>query len=171
MIVSPAENPFAVMTAVVAPAVLTNACSVLCLATSNRIARVVDRTRAVAGDMSNMQFDHPEYAVRLRQIERLRVRNGFLYKALRLLYTALGCFAASALISVVGAGLVYFGNPLVFHVMAAIALCIGLWAVTSLALGCVYMSRETKLAIENLAEEAELALTRHSRGEESPRFL
>ncbi len=42
------SNPFAVLTAVVAPAILTNASSVLALGTSNRLARVVDRTRIVA---------------------------------------------------------------------------------------------------------------------------
>ena len=39
-------NPFAVLTAVVAPAILTNACSVLALGTSNRLARVVARELA-----------------------------------------------------------------------------------------------------------------------------
>ena len=38
-------NPFAVLTAIVAPAILTNASSVLALGTSNRLGRVVDRTR------------------------------------------------------------------------------------------------------------------------------
>ena len=38
------RSPFAVLTAIVGPAILTNASSVLCLGTSNRIARVVDRT-------------------------------------------------------------------------------------------------------------------------------
>lgn len=42
-----ADNPFAAPTIVVAPAVLTNAASVLCLGTGNRIARVVDRTRVL----------------------------------------------------------------------------------------------------------------------------
>jgi len=47
-----AGNPFAVLTAVVAPAILTNACSVLALGTSNRLARVVDRTRVVARELA-----------------------------------------------------------------------------------------------------------------------
>src|SRR5271157_4475553 len=47
-----ASNPFAVLTAVVAPAILTNASSVLALGTSNRLARVVDRTRVVAAELS-----------------------------------------------------------------------------------------------------------------------
>ena len=41
------NNPFAVLTAVVAPAILTNASSVLALGISNHLARVVDRTRVV----------------------------------------------------------------------------------------------------------------------------
>ena len=45
-------NPFAVLTAIVAPAILTNASSVLALGTSNRLGRVVDRTRVVASAMA-----------------------------------------------------------------------------------------------------------------------
>ena len=52
-------NPFAALTTIVAPAVLTNACSVLCLGTSNRIARVVDRSREVAKDLKwGYQYTH-----------------------------------------------------------------------------------------------------------------
>ena len=36
-------NPFTVLTFIAAPAVLTNASSVLALGTSNRFARVIDR--------------------------------------------------------------------------------------------------------------------------------
>src|SRR5262244_1821468 len=39
------DNPFAVLTLIAAPAVFTNASSVLALGTGNRLARVVDRTR------------------------------------------------------------------------------------------------------------------------------
>jgi hypothetical protein len=40
-------DPFSILTIVVAPAVLTNASSVLALGTNNRLARVADRTHAV----------------------------------------------------------------------------------------------------------------------------
>ena len=52
-----ANNPFAVLTAIVAPAILTNACSVLALGTSNRLGRVVDRTRVVAADIAASRPD------------------------------------------------------------------------------------------------------------------
>jgi len=58
---SVANNPFGVLTAVVAPAILTNASSVLALGTSNRLARVVDRTRVVMAEMSHVEADNPEY--------------------------------------------------------------------------------------------------------------
>ena len=155
------ENPFAVLTAVVAPAVLTNACSVLCLGTSNRIARVVDRTRAIVAGMPHLEQDNPEYAIRVRQLERLQRRGQFLVKALRLLYAALAGFAASALISVIGAALAYYGHPFVFRVVAVLALAIGVFAVTVLTAGCALMVRETRLAMQNLLEESELALTQY----------
>jgi uncharacterized protein DUF2721 len=55
VMLSPNEHPFSVLTAVVAPAILTNASSVLCLGTSNRIARVVDRTREVTAEIANLE--------------------------------------------------------------------------------------------------------------------
>jgi hypothetical protein len=90
------ENPFAVLTAVVAPAILTNASSVLCLGTGNRIARVVDRTRVITAEMSALEPGTPDYHVRLTQLERLKVRAQLLYRALRILYASLGSFAAAA---------------------------------------------------------------------------
>lgn len=155
------ENPFAILTAIVAPAVLTNACSVLCLATSNRIARVVDRTRVLTAEMPKLQKGSPQYGSHERQLERLQRRAQFLVKGLRLLYAALGAFAASALISVIGAVSAYYGNQFGFHAVAVIALAIGVFAVTALVAGCVYMVHETRLAVHNLTEEAQMALSHH----------
>src|SRR3982751_5244843 len=102
------DNPFAVLTIVVAPAILTNACSVLSLGTGNRIARVVDRTRVIVSELNAIAAGSHDYEWRVRQLERLRLRGNLLLKALRLFYAGLGCFAASALLSVVGASLVYY---------------------------------------------------------------
>ena len=110
----------------------------LCLGISSRIARVVDRTRFLTEAMPNFQPGSPEHGSRLRQVERLQRRAQALVKALRLLYSALGGLAASALISVVGAASAYFGNRFVFETIAVIALAIGAFAVTALVAGCVY---------------------------------
>lgn len=156
MMLSLNDNPFAVLTAVVAPAILTNACSVLCLGTSNRIARVVDRTRIVAAHIASVELGSAEHALRLAQLERLQVRAQLLFKALRFLYASLGSFAAAALISVVGSVLAFYGQQIAFRSAAAIGLAIGACGVTGLVGGCFLMVRETRLALQNIAVEAQL---------------
>src|SRR6267142_3085747 len=94
-------NPFAVLTAVVAPAILTNACSVLALGTSNRLARVVDRTRVVTGKMTSLTTGTPEFDAWLGQRRRLEVRAQLLLKALRRFYASLAAFASAALLLVI----------------------------------------------------------------------
>src|SRR5882672_7907964 len=63
------SNPFAVLSFIVAPAVLTNASSVLILSTSNRLARAVDRTRALSRELEASQAPDSEAdAQRLREL-------------------------------------------------------------------------------------------------------
>jgi hypothetical protein len=147
------DNPFAVLTAIVAPCILTNACSVLALGTSNRVARVVDRTRVLAAELARLGSGEPARANRLRQIERLRARARMLMSALRIIYAALGSFAACALISVIGALATAYDVPALFHASAALALVVGLGGVTALVVGCSKMVAETRLALVGMTEE------------------
>lgn len=163
-----AGNPFAVLTAIVAPAILTNASSVLALGTSNRLARVVDRTRVVAAELDALEPDSPEYQRWAAQLEPLGVRVQLLVKALRLFYAGLGLFAASALVSVGGSIATYYGQRLLFEAAAALAVLTGASAVLGLAAGCVLMVRETQLAVRSLAEEAKIR-ARHQRVAPAPR--
>jgi hypothetical protein len=148
------ENPFAVLTAVVAPAILTNACSVLSLGTANRVARVVDRTRAL-GDMAAIRDSkHPNHDHYKQQLERLQIRGKLLVRALRLFYFALGAFASSALIAVIGSALTAW--DIWFQLAAGIGLAIGTLAVVCLGTGCALMVRETILAVDSMEEAARL---------------
>ena len=151
------DNPFAVLTAVVAPAILTNACSVLSLGTGNRIARVVDRTRALTAEIMSFEAGSPECASRVKQLDRLHVRAELLLRALRIFYASLGSFAAAALISVMGSVLAFYEQRGAFRIAAMLGLATGAFAVTALVSGCILMVRETRLAVQNLAEEEALA--------------
>ena len=151
------QNPFAVLTAVVAPAVLTNASTVLCLGTSNRIARVVDRTRFLAAEMASLDLGSPGYEIHVKQLGRLQLRAQLLMKALRMLYATVGAFAAAALVSLLGSAMAFYEQHLAFRAAAAAGLLIGIFAVTGLVSGCLLMVREARLALEHLAEEADLA--------------
>ena len=155
------DSPFAILTAIVAPAVLTNACSVLALGTSNRIARVVDRTRVVNAELVALPAGSLVLDDLNRQYERLRVRAQLLLRALRIIYAALGGFAASALISVIGAVVTYTASQLAFWVAGGIALAAGIFAVSAVVTGCALMVRETRLALLSIAEEEALARKRY----------
>ena len=77
------------LTAVVAPAILTNACSVLSLGTANRIARVVDRTRVVIAMRASLEKGSSAGSGYSRQLERLAMRGQLLLKALGIFYASL----------------------------------------------------------------------------------
>jgi Protein of unknown function (DUF2721) len=150
------NNPFGVLTAIVAPAILTNASSVLALGTSNRLARVVDRTRVVYGDLARSQLGSLDHTDWMDQLEALRLRGKMLLRALRMFYAALGLFAASALVSVGGSIATYYGIKPLFEVAAALAVITGASAVIGLATGCTVMVQETRLAVSSLAKEGEI---------------
>jgi hypothetical protein len=153
-----ANNPFAVLTAIVAPAILTNASSVLALGTSNRLARVIDRTRIVAEDVASYAADSPEYLAWNSQLISLEVRAQMLIKALRLFYAALGLFASSALVSIAGSTAAYYGFKRGFAVCAGLAIVTGASAVLGLSVGCSLMVHETQKAVRSLTEESKLRI-------------
>jgi hypothetical protein len=155
------DNPFTVLTAVVAPAILTNACSVLALGTGNRIARVVDRTRVVVAGRATAEPGSAADGQRKAKLTDLQTRSRLLLNALRILYAALGGFAASALISVVGALASYYDQPALFHLAAAVALIAGFSAVAALVTGCTLMVAETTLAVRSVSHEIDEALAEH----------
>ena len=152
------NNPFAVLTAIVAPAILTNASSVLALGTSNRLGRVVDRTRVVYSDLAATESGSREHQEWTDQLTALRTRAQMLLRALRLFYAALGFFAASALVSVGGSMAAFYGKKLFFELAAGLAVVTGASAVVGLAIGCTLMVQETRLAVQSLAAEAEIRL-------------
>ena len=154
---SPAENPFTALTIVVAPAILTNASSLLCFGTANRLARVMDRTRAVLEQLAGEGLNKGNRAMYEHQLKELEVRWNLILRALRCFYMSLGSFAAAALISLFGSMPVFSVLPVGF---IAMALSSGTVGVGGLVVGCAMMMRETRLAVQSLAEETQQAAQR-----------
>src|SRR2546422_818488 len=98
----PAENPFTALTIVVAPAILTNASSLLCFGTANRLSRVMDRARAVSAQLAGEGLNEGNRAMYEHQLKGLEVRWNLILRAMRCFYMSLGSFAAAALISLFG---------------------------------------------------------------------
>jgi Protein of unknown function (DUF2721) len=139
-------DPFSILSIVVAPAVLTNASSVLALGTNNRLARVADRAHAISAQLADDKDPEGSTA----RLAVLQTRAQLLLRALRCFYLGLGLFASSALISIAGSIVVSYGWPSAFQIAAGIGIVCGASAVIALVCGSVLMIRETQLAVESL---------------------
>jgi hypothetical protein len=148
-------NLFTLLTLIVAPAVLTNASSVLALNTANRFGRVVDRSRQLVEELETSRGDAELDAIRVRQVGRLRRRAGMLLRAQTCFYAGLGSFVAAALVSVVGAALAS-EHAIGYRVAAIAGFTVGSGAALSLFAGCALLVSETRLALQSVSEETEL---------------
>jgi hypothetical protein len=143
-----------VLPLIAAPAVFTNAASVLALNTANRMGRVVDHARRLAAELTALGAADPKFRLRVRQMQRLRVRAQLLMRAQSAIYSALGLFVATALLAVVGAG-VSATSPHASSWMEVGSLSAGVVATGGMLHGCQLIVRETRLALESVREEVE----------------
>jgi hypothetical protein len=147
------QNPFAVLTLIVAPAVLTNATSVLALSTSNRFLRAGERLRALATEYEAATSDL-ERGWRLVHIGRIERQAVLLLGALRAVYVSLGSFVSASLISIIGAALATRRIHPWDQGMMGLALVAGFVGALSLVRACVDLLRATRLSMMNISEEA-----------------
>jgi hypothetical protein len=147
-------NPFAVLSLIVAPAILTNACSLLSMSTSNRLARAVDRARELAKQLEEPSAGADSEATRrLNELAAAEERSVMLLSALRSFYVALGGFATATLVSLLGAVFIRFSGVLVL-VLEIAAVIAGVVAVGALVHGSLLLVRETRIAVYLLRQRA-----------------
>lgn len=150
----PFTNPFAVLTFIAAPAILTNASSVMALGTSNRYARAIDRVRALSAELGSPQA-MPEAVkqLRLKQLRFAGQRVLLVIRALTAFYVSLGAFAATSLTSLVGASLVLVHLDVPRVVIMVVAFVCGTVGVGGLVTGSVLLVWESRLTFAILREE------------------
>jgi len=156
------QSPFAVVTFIAAPALLTNASSVLALSTINRMLRTRDRmhelfAKSEAGGQSEKD------ALRLiEQVNRVERQAALLLRALHSIYVALAAFACATLVTLLGAGVATYQGALWLHLLAALGVLLGFVGVGGLVLGCASLFRATQLSLINIREEAVLVRERQA---------
>lgn len=169
---SPEPNPFNALSLIVAPAIMTNACTVLIMSTSNRLARTVDRARELSRELEGAeQVTAAVAARRARDLNITEFRSLLLLRALRSGYIALSGFASAALASLLGATFISAGPPGVTIALESVAIFAGATAVASLIYASTLLVRETRLAVTIVQERAAAALLRareHERGTPPP---
>ncbi|HEY5029448.1 MAG TPA: DUF2721 domain-containing protein [Candidatus Angelobacter sp.] len=157
MLTPVSDGPFAVLTLIAAPAVFTNASSVLALGTGNRLARVVDRTRTLVKDLHGAEIDSATRTLWVSHLGRLEKRGGLLVRAMSFFYGAIGCFAGASVVSILGASTVSTQYRWPFQAIVVISFLLGTVGFVGLAVGCSLLVNETRLALRSIYEEAQLA--------------
>jgi hypothetical protein len=157
-----AQSPFAVVTLIAAPALLTNATSVLALSTINRMLRTRDRMAQLFAKSEAETQSGPAAARLVDQVNRVERQAVLLLRALRSIYVALGAFAGATLVTLLGAGLVPFEGAVLFRVMAGLGLILGIIGVGGIIFGSASLFQATQLSLVNLREEAALVRDRQT---------
>jgi hypothetical protein len=155
-------NPFAALSFIAAPAVLTNASSVLAMSTSNRFLRASDRMRSLADRLDRGVDSEATLALFRVQVRRVEKQAVFLLHGLVGTYIALGAFAGASLISIFGAVLGAASSANGAHLAAIVALIVGLAGVCGLVYSSINLFRATRLSMLNIIEEAALIRQRHA---------
>jgi len=162
MPVDSAQNPFALLTLVAAPALLTNATSVLALSTVNRILRSGDRMRALSAQLDDPKTNAKKREFLLAQVGRVEKQALLQLRGLHSIYIALGCFASAVIISILGASLAESSFRTLFMLMAVLGLTVGVVGVAGLVWGSVKLFHATRISIQNITEEAALIRQREA---------
>jgi hypothetical protein len=148
------DSPFVILSFLAAPAILTNASTLLALGTSNRLARAADRARAAAaGVVGSSTAADPLTRLQLEDFHNSTKRTQLLITALRRFYLSAGLFAAGTCVALVGAFADYFHVSIldtVTQLATVMTAAAGVWALVS---GSAILVRETNLATRMLQAE------------------
>lgn len=164
-----AHNPFAVLSLIAAPAILTNSASVLALSTINRFLRASERMHALGSEMEKGGLPEDRAALLIRQVTRVEAQAILMLSALRAAYVALAAFVSASLISIIGAGVASSPWERGAYSLVLVALGVGFVGAGGLVWACVHLFRATRLSVESIAEEATLIRERRRHGRETIR--
>ena len=166
-----ADSPFAILSFLAAPAILTNASTVLALGTSNRLARAADRARLLSNQLlaakppTPTSPDAAATALQSKDFGHALARSRLLIRALRCFYLAAGSFAAGTCVSLIGATAGYFEISAMARVGQALTIFAAIVGVSSIAAGTAILVFETRLALRMLDDQqAAVDAWRHRAG-------
>ena len=141
-------NPFIMLTFIVAPAVLTNACALLAMSTSNRFARAIDMAKEIARQIElSTDIIPSRLDSMVNDFTYAETRGLLLLKAMRCFYLSLSCFAMVALVSLLGSVSTMIESRTVETVFLCFVLLLGLIAVGGIVYGVILLIREIRMVM------------------------
>lgn len=164
-----AHSPFAILTFIVAPALLTNASSVLAMSTINRMLRTRERMQQLFAKSETGSTSPAESAWLVQQVDRVEKQGILLLRALHSIYVALAAFAAATPITLLGAGLAPYQGALWFRALVGLGLVLGFVGVSGLVFGSANLFQATQLSLISIREEAALIRRRQAERQSATR--
>ena len=160
------DNPLSVLSAMITPAVLISACGTLIVSTSMRLARIVDRVRALSQEIqllsSNEDIDFPED--RLHEYERQLTthtqRGVLIQRSLTNLYFSLGLFVTTT---------VLIGLVALLHRLAWLPMVLGITGTVFLFYSSMLLIAETRMALRSVNSEMEFTMVLRQKYQERRR--
>jgi len=144
------QSSFGIVTFIAAPALLTNASSVLAMSTVNRMLATRELmhklyTRSEEGKQSGKEAAHL-----LLTVNRVEKQAELLFRALRNIYMALAAFACATLVTLLGAVSATFQNSVLLQLLVVVGVALGFFGVGGLAMGCGKLFQATQLSLLNI---------------------
>ncbi|GAB1596137.1 DUF2721 domain-containing protein [Lysobacter claricitrinus] len=141
---------YAILTTMLAPALLMTATGSMLVSANARLARVVDRLRGLI-----IEWNHaaPDPAARDLRIRRHRRRAHLVLRACQMLYLALGCFVGTSLALAINAFLR-------FH-LDVLPTVLAILGVVFLFGASLLLGSEVSLAVRSFDEELDHEIERH----------
>jgi hypothetical protein len=157
------QSPFAVLTFIAAPALLTNATSLLAMSTINRMLRTRDRMQSLYDRSQSGEVAADESVHMVDQVNRVERQATMLLGALRSIYVALSAFVTATLVTLLGAGLARLQGVFWLNAFAGFGVLLGCVGVGGLVYGCWNLFHATQLSLITIREEAQLVRDRQAR--------
>ncbi len=155
-----AQSPFTVLTFIAAPALLTNASSVLALSTTTRMLRTRDSMSELLAQSETKVPQGQDLSRTVAHVNRVEAQAGLLLNALHAIYLALGAFTAATLVTLIGAALASFQ---VSRWLAFMGLALGAMGMICLIVGSIRLFHATQISLINIREEAAIIRARYTK--------
>ncbi|ATD68834.1 hypothetical protein CNR27_10405 [Luteimonas chenhongjianii] len=146
MLSNPAISHYTILTAMLAPAFFLTATASLLGSANARLARIIDRTRALLRDLSDDDGSDPEERRVLEaRIALQRRRSRIILRGSQLLYVAISCF--------VGTSLTVAGDSFLDHRFAQAPTLLAALGVLSMFASSLLLAREASMAVYAVNQE------------------
>lgn len=154
------QNPFAVMTFIAAPAILTNASSILTLSTSTRLMRCLDRINQLTEKIDSGELSLELRQTYFKQIQLSHRQSRQFLVALRAIYATLASFAIASFMAIIGAAIASFSPHSVIEGFGIASLVAGGFGVFGFVWSSINLIKASRITLVIMQEDMQ-HLARH----------